>query len=72
MFRSTALVLRCRLAPAITIRLFPVKSLAPPTITKNTLEGGKPVAWGGEELLHGLPVRREVGRKDPPIPVAHS
>ena len=34
--------------------------------------GGQPVALaGGDELLHRLAVRRQAGRKDPPIPRAH-
>jgi hypothetical protein len=33
---------------------------------------GKPVTLaGGDELLHGLAVRSQAGRKDPPIPRAH-
>ena len=34
--------------------------------------GGEPIALaGGDEFLHGLAVRRQAGRKDPPIPRAH-
>ena len=36
------------------------------------IAGGEPIPLaGGQKLLHGLTVRSQAGRKDPPIPPAH-